>query len=118
MKKLETVIENILEKYEKARNNDATLIAHIINKECHEFVRKDKDGKEIIRLKDLQHIYNKTNFYNIVRTRQMIQSSEGKEPRWLSTDEKVRKARKINEEVWRNYCHSMKPVAEPNQYKG
>ena len=92
----------ILEKNEKARNNDGTLYAHYLKEYVHEFIRKDENGDEYVRLKDLQHIWCKANPYNVIRTRQKIQSPDGLF-KFLPTLPSIRKARKISEHDWYNY---------------
>lgn len=89
-------VKVILQEHPKARNNDGTMIAHYIAKHLSPFVHKDADGEQCVRLKDFQHL---PPFENLRRARAIIQNDDNE---LLPTDPKVRKARRIKEENWRN----------------
>ena len=89
-------VKVILEKYEKARNNDGTLLAFYIWEYMPHMIGKDQDGEPCIRLSNIKHL---PPIENLRRSRQIIQNDLGLFP---PTDPKVCKARKIKEENWRN----------------
>lgn len=85
----------ILEKSVDARNNDGVLMAHYIATFHSNLLVRDVIGDQAIplkRLKDLPPIEN------LRRSRQIIQNDNNM---YLPNDPKVRKARKIKEENWR-----------------
>lgn len=92
----------ILERSEKARNNDGYLYAQYINKFENKYVFEipdpENDGKfiKVIALKSFEHLPPSEN---IRRPRQIIQNNDNK---YLPTEEKVRKARNIKELNWTN----------------
>lgn len=86
----------LLEKYEKARNNDGTLLAYYINTYHKHLVIPDSDGEPSIKLRNLKHL---PPIENIRRSRQLIQNTDGE---YLPTDHMVCKARRIKERNWRD----------------
>jgi len=96
LKDVKNKVYFVLRDHEKARNNDGTLIAHLLNKHYTRFIRKDADGEKVVRLKDFQHF---PSFESIRRARQIIQNDDNE---FLPTDPKVAKARRIKEEDYRN----------------
>lgn len=88
-------VRQILEKYEKARDNDGILTAYYIATYHPTLLRKDTDGNSCVPLKYFGEL---PPLENIRRSRQLIQNDDGE---FLPTKESIRKARKIKEKNWR-----------------
>ena len=86
----------VLERHEKARNNDGTLLAHYIKDFLPNLVHTDEDGDWSIKLKDIK---NMPPIENIRRSRQLIQNEDGE---FLPTDKSVIEGRGVKEKNWRN----------------
>jgi len=87
-----------LEKYPEARNDDAVLTLRIIEAYLPDDVRMIvvQEGEKpvpFVRYRALIRVRED----QVKRVRAKIQNEEG---RFLPTDERVRKARKISEEAW------------------
>lgn len=89
LNKIQDQVEQIMKDYYEARNDDKFLIAYFMIK-----LQDIKTFSEYYHNKDIPTVES------IRRVRQKIQSS-GK---YLPTLEKVRKARRISEEVYRKYA--------------
>jgi len=85
----------ILERYEKARNNDGSLYAYYILT-YHKHMLEGEGNEVSIKLKYLKDL---PPMENIRRSRQLIQNGDNE---YLPTDPAVRKARKIKEQNWRD----------------
>ena len=95
IKLLEEKVLYVLEKHQDTRNDDALLTFTII----WEYSRKDikeEDGKTWISTEVLKWCREDA----VKRVRAKIQNEQG---RFLPTDEKVRKLRKISQEKWEKY---------------
>lgn len=89
-------VAKVLEKYENARNDDKTLYAYYIYEYASEFIRKDYEGHEYVRLRDMKHL---PSTESVRRARQIIQNDDGK---FLPTKESVKKGRGTKEKNWRD----------------
>lgn len=96
LKNFKPKVYSILEKHEQARNNDGTLYAYFIKKYCKHLVIQDPDGVDMLPLKNFKHL---PPMENIRRVRQIIQNDNGD---LIPTDPKVREARGIKEQNWRD----------------
>lgn len=85
----------VLERYEKARNNDGTLFAYYLLTFHKHMLHTGADGDIAIKLKYMKDL---PPLENIRRSRQLIQNGDNE---YLPTLASVRKARKIKEENWR-----------------
>lgn len=99
IKKLKNAIEDILERYPKARDSDQWLTLKIWQEYFPTRVITLPDGTIAIRFKDIMEMPREDN---VKRIRAKIQNEEGK---WLPTTWEVAKQRKILESVWRNYVN-------------
>lgn len=93
MKNLKTQVIHCLEHYPDARNSDIRLLIYIWKLFYPEYVFGDKVA--------LENLYDLPREDNVKRIRASIQNHPTN-PRFLPTDWKVAKQRKINEEKWRN----------------
>lgn len=92
---LHTTILHFLAKYDDLRNNDISLQLAIIRHKYPHAVWNSK-WVEYVATWALQKVTQD----NVKRVRAKIQNEEGK---YLPTDPKVRKARRINEEKWNEW---------------
>ena len=99
MLKLKDQVEIILKDYPKTRDSDVTLTIEIWKKFYKAHIKVASNGELGIYLKSL---YSLPKAYDIQRYRAMI-NAEG---RFLPTDSRVRRKRRINEEMWRAYVNS------------
>tara|TARA_R100001086_G_scaffold118472_2_gene60888 strand:- start:1487 stop:1819 length:333 start_codon:yes stop_codon:yes gene_type:complete len=81
----------ILKEHEAARNNDGTLMAYYIDRFHSDLVHKAEKLGKVIPLSNMKYL---PPFESIRRVRAIIQNVDGK---YLPTDEKVIKARRIKE---------------------
>lgn len=94
--KLQTKIEHCLEKYPETRNSDIKLTNSIWFEFHNNKIKRDADGDLVVKLKDL---YDLPREDHIKRIRAKIQNSKSN-PRFLPTDIKILKGRKILEKYW------------------
>ncbi len=87
----------VLQRYPKTRNSDGLLFACYILTYHPHMVHEGPDGEKAIKLKYMEDL---PPMENIRRSRQLIQSPDG-DNEYLPTELKVREARKIKEENWR-----------------
>lgn len=97
IKNLKKAVEKILERDEASRNSDQRLTI-LIWIEYYPTRIKVIDERKYIALRDVMLMPREDN---VKRIRAKIQNEEHK---FLPTDEKVREARGILEEVWLKYC--------------
>ena len=91
---LKSKILHCLEKYPETRNSDIKL-TNAVWYEFHNDKIKNFEGRNYVALQDL---YDLPREDNIKRTRAKIQNEEGK---YLPTEEKILKQRKILEQKYR-----------------
>lgn len=104
--KLKQEILFILSEYPESRNSDIRLTNLIWWKFYNSKVFQNETGDYCIRLKDL---YSVPREDNVKRIRAKIQNEE---QRFLPTEWKVAKQRKINEESWRRAMGYEPPFVE------
>ncbi|MCK9544955.1 MAG: hypothetical protein M0R03_23310 [Novosphingobium sp.] len=100
--KLRSKILHCLNKYPDTRNSDI-LLTRAVWYEFHNSKIFQHNGKPAIYTEDLIDLPREDN---VKRIRAKIQNEENN---FLPTDINVVKQRKINEEVWRNYCSPSNP---------
>lgn len=86
----------IMEKYEQARNNDWTLIAHYVNTYRYHLLFENEAKDKCVALKDLKKF---PSAETIIRARRLIQNEDGV---LLPTDPAVSKKRRIKEQNYRD----------------
>ncbi|NTU69986.1 hypothetical protein HGB13_04180 [bacterium] len=95
LKNFQKIVEDTLREYPKTRDDDTFLtwhIVHLYRPECC----SEHNGDYWINYKGMKLVRED----HVKRIRAKIQNDDGK---YLPTDPKVRKQRKISEETWRNY---------------
>ena len=104
MLKLKDQVEIILSDYPKTRDSDITLMIHLWNKFYSVHIKNTSGGQGIF----LSSLYTLPTQESIKRIRAIIQNDEH---RFLPTDSRVRKRRRIKEENWKTW------VLEQSSYK-
>ena len=97
---LKTQVENILSEFPKTRDSDITLMIHLWNKYYPAHIKNTTGGQGIF----LSSLYYLPTQEAIKRLRAVVQNDEHK---YLPTDPKVRKQRRIKEEEFRSYINSL-----------
>ena len=97
MKHLKEQINWCLENIPETRNSDIKLTSAVWVRYYSNFLFKDNNDKWCVKLLNLYELPTEDH---VKRIRAKIQNEENK---FLPTDAKVRKQRKINEEKWRTY---------------
>jgi hypothetical protein len=105
MLKLKEQVEVILKDYPPTRDNDITLMIALWKKFYSVHIKVTSSNEQGIYLKSL---YTLPTHESIKRVRALIQNDEH---RFLPTDSRVRKQRRIKEEEWRNW------INQNNEYK-
>lgn len=98
--KLRAMVESVLHNHENARNSDQWLTIKIWTTFFPSRIIQDESRGQMIRLTDIMELPREDN---VKRVRAIIQNVER---RFLPTSSAVRKARKINEEVWLEYVRN------------
>jgi|ETNvirnome_2_300_1030623.scaffolds.fasta_scaffold186314_1 hypothetical protein len=96
IRNLEEKVRYCLERSERARNSDVFLTQMIIWEYLRPETLKGEDGR-IYFSADSGYIVREDN---VKRIRARLQNEKNL---YLPTEEKIRKARRINEEEWRRY---------------
>ena len=91
-----------MSEHPKTRDSDQVLTAHYWHVHERRFLVKDLDGNWCMPLKNLKHA---TTQESIKRVRALIQNERGE---LLPQSKVVRKARRISEDEWRDFCTSIK----------
>lgn len=100
IKNLKIAVLGCLQDYPKARDSDQYLTIMVWMRHFPSRIVELPDGSKAVRLRDVMEMPREDT---IKRVRAIIQNDEGK---WLPTSLAVAKKRKINEEVWRDYCRN------------
>lgn len=98
--KLKSQVESILAEFPKTRDSDITLMIHLWNRYYPAHLHQAPRGQGIY----LSSLYTLPTQESIKRERAFIQNEEF---RFLPTDEKVRRARRIKEETYRAYINNL-----------
>jgi len=112
-------VERILEKYEDSRNDDLVLLARYLSVFRQSLIHRDSSNRAYVYL-DEMNARKMPPSQTLANNRKVIQNEEGK---YLPTDEKVRKARRIKEENIRNAewretkAEIVKPAVEYCEHK-
>lgn len=99
---LKLKILDVLEKVEKTRNDDIELMLHIWNIYYKDKLHYDQEAKLGISFENIRILPRNDD---IKRIRAFIQNEEGK---FLPTEAKVRKQRRIAETKWREWLEKEK----------
>ncbi len=94
-KTLKSRVLYILEKYPFTRNDDLVLTLYLWREFYPSKIQRDENNKAYIFVEDIKLLPREDH---IKRVRANIQNKENK---FLPTDINVVKARKLNEEIWR-----------------
>jgi hypothetical protein len=105
---LKIKILDILERVEKTRNDDIELMLHIWNVYHKDFLHYH-DAKIGVTFESIRILPRNDD---IKRIRAVIQNEEGK---FLPTDPKVRRKRRLSEDDWRAWLEKEK-INNQNQY--
>ena len=97
---LKREVETCLRDYPETRNSDITLLIKVWELFYPQFVKTGSTGASGILFKDL---YVAPREDNVKRVRAVFQNVQNK---YLPTDWKVAKQRKINEEKWSEYIRN------------
>lgn len=100
IKNLKIAVLGILQDNPKARDSDQYLTIMLWMRYFPTRILELPDGSKAIKLRDVMDLPREDN---VKRIRAIIQNVEGK---YLPTSWEVAKKRKINEEVWREYCRN------------
>lgn len=103
MLKLKDQVEIILNDFPPTRDNDITLMIALWKKFYSAHIKVTSTNESGIYLKSL---YTLPTQDNIKRIRALLQNDEH---RFLPTDSRVRRKRRIKEEEWRNYIKNNEP---------
>ena len=109
MKTLVKKVEYVLEKFPETRNSDIELTIKIWDVFYPGRILKNKRDELLVRVRDMFDLPREDN---VKRIRARIQNEEN---RFLPTDIKVVRARRINEAVWRETM-GYKPVEKDPVY--
>ena len=94
------MVLSVLEKYPEARDSDQWLTIKIWTIYFPSMIAPLKDNRPGVALRDIMQLPREDN---VKRIRAKIQNEEH---RFLPTTKAVAMQRKINEDVWENYCRS------------
>lgn len=97
IKKKKDMVVFCLREFEETRNSDITLLIKVWEEFYPQRIKTGKGGERGVWLRDL---YDLPREEHVRRIRAVIQNEEGK---YLPTDPAVRKQRRINEDVWREW---------------
>lgn len=92
-------VEEVLRSSDRVRNSDVLLVLAVWYKNCKSLLFKDSDGDWCIKLKN---IFNLPRASHIERIRRKFNENK----LYLPTDPKVREARNISEQDWREWSRN------------